>query len=153
MLRYKVNFDRICDTIPNWKWSELRIGLEKSIISNGDIISYAVLVLSEDMDQFDRVLELSIAEEDEVEKMVFNLAFKEGEQDSEVIKSKWIFAIIYYAYIHLNDEIYDVIEDVYTKFEYPKEISNLIGYMPCEDGRSMDERLNQYIEIGKNRWC
>lgn len=64
-----------------------------------------------------------------------------------------IFAIIYDAYIHLNDEIYDVIEDIYTELEYPKEISNLIGYMPCDDGRSMDEKLNQYIEIGKNRWC
>ena len=63
------------------------------------------------MDQFNRVLELSIAEEDEVEKIVFNLAFKEREKDSEVIKSKWIFAIIYDAYIHLNDEIKSIYRD------------------------------------------
>ncbi len=153
MLRSKGNFDRICDIIPNWKWNELKVGLEKSIISNSEIISYAVLALSEDMDQFDRVLELSIADEDEVEEMVFNLAFKEGKQDLEMIKAKWIFAIIYDAYIYLNDEIYNVIEDVYTEFEYPKEISNLIGYMPCDDSRPMDEKLNEYIEIGKNIWC
>ena len=85
--------------------------------------------------------------------MVFKLAFKEGEQDLEMINSKWIFAIIYDAYIYLNGEIYDVIEDVYTEFEYPKEISNLIGYMPCDDSRPMDEKLNEYIEIGKNIWC
>lgn len=153
MLRSKVNFDRICDTFPNWKWNELKFGLERSIISNSEIISYAVLTLSEDMDQFDRVLELSIAEEDEVEEMIFNLAFKEGKQDIEMIKSKWIFAIIYDAFINLNDEIYNLIEDVYTEFEYPKEIGNLIGYMPCDDGRPMDEKLNEYIEIGKNIWC
>lgn len=153
MLRSKVNFDRICDIIPNWKWNELKFGLEKSIISSTEIISYAALALSEDMDQFDSVLELSIAEEDEVEEMLFKLAFKEGEQDLEMINSKWIFAIIYDAYIHLNGEIYDVIEDVYTEFEYPKEISNLIGYMPCDDSRPMDEKLNEYIEIGKNIWC
>lgn len=153
MLRSKVNFDRICDTIPNWKWNELKVGLEKSIISNSEIISYAVLVLSEDMNQFDSVVELSIAEEDEVEEMVFNLAFKEGEQDLEMINSKWMFAIIYDAYTYLNGEIYNVIEDVYTEFEYPKEISNLIGYMPCDDSTPMDEKLNEYIEIGKNIWC
>lgn len=153
MLRSKVNFDRICDTIPNWKWNELKVGLEKSIISNSEIISYAVLALSEHMDQFDSVLELSIAEEDEVEALVFNLAFKEGEQDLEMINSKWIFAIIYDAYTCLNDEIYNVIEDVYTEFEYPQKISNLIGYMPCDDSRPMDEKLNEYIEIGKNIWC
>lgn len=144
---------RICDIIPNWKWNELKVGLKKSIISNTEIISYAVLALSEDMDQFDSVLKLSIAEEDEVEEMVFNLAVKEGEYDLEMINSKWIFAIIYDAYLYLNSEIYNVIEDVYTEFEYPKEISNLIGYMPCDDSRSMDEKLNEYIKIGKNIWC
>lgn len=153
MLRSTVNFYRICDIIPNWKWNELKVGLKKSIISNTEIISYAVLALSEDMDQFDSVLKLSIAEEDEVEEMVFNLAVKEGEYDLEMINSKWIFAIIYDAYLYLNSEIYNVIEDVYTEFEYPKEISNLIGYMPCDDSRSMDEKLNEYIKIGKNIWC
>ncbi len=153
MLKNKVDFDRICDAIPNWKWNELKVGLEKLIISNSEIISYAFLVLSEDVDQFDNVLELSIAEEDEVEKIVFNLALKEGKQDLEKIKSKWIFAIIYDAYIYLNDEIYNVIEDVYTEFEYPKEIDNLIGYMPCDDSRPMDEKLNEYIKISRNIWC
>ena len=153
MLKSKVNFDRICDTILKWKWSELKVGLEKSIITNREIISYAVLVLSEDIDQFDSVLELSIAEEDEVGEILFNLAFKEGEQDLKMINSKWIFAIIYDAYIYLNDEIYNVIEDVYTEFEYPKQISNLIGYMPCDDSRPMDVKVNEYIEINKNIWC
>lgn len=153
MLKSKVNFDRICDTISNWKWNELKVGLEKSIISNREIISYAVLALSEEMDQFDSVLELSIAEENDVEEMVFNLAFKEEKQDLEMINSKWIFAIIYDAYIYLNNEIYSVIEDVYTEFEYPEEISNLIGYMPCDDSRPIDEKLNEYIKIGKDIWC
>lgn len=153
MLKSKVDFSRICDIIPNWKWNELKVGLEKSIISSTEIISYAVLVLSEDMEQFNSVLELSIAEEDEVKEMVFKLAFKEGEQNLEMVNLKWIFAIIYDAYIYLNDKIYDLIEDVYTEFEYPKEISNLIGYMPCDDSRPMDEKLNEYIEIGRTIWC
>lgn len=153
MLKRKVNFDRICDVIPNWKWGELKIGIEKSIISNRDIISYAIWVLSEDMEQFDSVLELSIAEEDEVEELLFNLAFKEAEKDLETINSKWMFAIIYDAYIHTNSEIYDVVEDVYAEFEYPKEISGLIGYMPSDNGKSMDENLHEYIKIGKNIWC
>ena len=99
MLGSKVKFDRICNNIPNWKWNELKVGLEKSIISNREIISYVVLVLSEDMEQFDSVLELSIAEEDEVEELIFNFASKEGEQELEMINSKWIFAIIYDAYL------------------------------------------------------
>ncbi len=109
--------------------------------------------MSEDIDQFDSVLELSISKEDEVEEILFNLATKEGKYDLKMINSKWIFAIIYDAYSYLNDEIYDVIEDVYTEFGYPKEISNLIGYMSCDDSRSMNEKLNKYINISRNVWC
>lgn len=129
------------------------MGLKESIISNGEIISYAVSILSENMDQFDIVLELAIAEEDEAEEIVFNLALEEGEQDLKLINSKWIFAIIYDAYINSKDTIYDVIDDVYTEFEYPNEISNLIGYMTSDDGRTIDEKLNQYIEINREIWC
>lgn len=153
MLNNKVNFDRICEVIPNWTWNELRIGLEKSIISNSEIISYAILILSEGMEQFDRVLELVIAEEDEAEEIILNLAFKEGESDLEKINSKWIFAIIYDAYCYLNSEIYNVIEDVYAEFEYPEEIRNLINYMPCDDSGTLDEKLDKYIKIGKTIWC
>ncbi len=153
MLKSKVNFNNISDVISKWKWSELKVGLEKSIISNSDIISYATLILSDDLEQFDRVLELSIAEEDEVEEVLLKLVLNEDIQNLETINSKWIFAIIYDAYIHLKDKVYDVIEDVYTEFEYPEEISNLIGYMPCNDNRPMDVKLNEYIEINRNIWC
>lgn len=153
MLRNKVNFDRICGVIPKWKWSELKVGLEKSIIFNSDIISYAISILSEDLEQFDRVLELSIAEEDEVEEIILKLSSNEVVQDLEIINSKWIFAIIYDAYNNFKDVVYDVIEDVYTEFEYPKEINNLIGYMPCDDGRPIEVKLNEYIENNKDIWC
>lgn len=153
MLKNKVDFGRICSIVPNWKWNELRVGLARSIISNNELISYALLILTEDVAQFDSVLNLSIAEEDEVDEMVFHLAAKEEKQDLETINSKWIFSIIYDAYIYLRDNIYDIVEDVYVEFEYPKELSSLISYMPCDDSKPMDERLSEYIQIGKNIWC
>ena len=153
MLQRKINFDRIYGIIQDWKWKELKVGLEKSLITSSDIISYASLILKGEMVQFDKVLELSIAEENEVKEILFDLADNEEKQDLQKINSKWIFAIIYDAYLYLNNEIYNVIDDVYTEFEYPKEISNLIGYMPCDDNRTMDEKLIEYIEIGKKEWC
>ncbi|MCM1181374.1 MAG: DUF2247 family protein [Clostridium sp.] len=105
--------------------------------------------MSEVVDYFDDVLKLYIAEEDEVEEMISDLASREAEMDIKMINSKWIFAIIYDAYVYLSDEIYSVIEDVYVEWEYPEEISNLIGYMPCDNGRNIDEELNQYISANK----
>lgn len=152
MLKSKIDFDRMCDIMSKWNWNELKLGLEKSIISNNDVISYAVFILSENIEQFDKVLELSIAAEDEVEKIILQLSSNELVQDFEKINSKWVFAIIYYAYINSMDMIYDVIEDVYTEFGYPEEISNLIEYMPCNDRRPIDVKLNEYIETYKNIW-
>ena len=34
-------------------------------------------------------------------------------------------------------------EDVYEEFEYIEEISNLVSYMPCEDGLPLEDRLKR----------
>lgn len=48
--------------------------------------------------------------------------------------------------------MYDVIDDVYSEFDYPEDISNLIPYMPSNDGRTIEEKLIEYIEDGKKIW-
>ena len=37
MIKYVINFEQLCTIIPEWKWIELKIGLEKSIISSQDV--------------------------------------------------------------------------------------------------------------------
>lgn len=153
MLKNKISFEDIYKIIPKWQWGELKVGLEKSIICNKDIISYSVYILSDDIVQFDTVLELSIAEEDEVEEILSRLVLNEKMQNCQTISHKWVFAIIYESYMNNKDNVYEVIDDVYTEFEYPEVISSLIGYMPCDDGRILDTKLNEYIEINKKIWC
>ncbi len=48
MLDGKVNFERVCGIVKEWKWCELKAGLEKKIISKKEIILYAYLIISED---------------------------------------------------------------------------------------------------------
>ena len=89
MIKYVINFEQLCTIIPEWKWVELKIGLEKSIISSQDVKVYAIQVLSESIDKYDIVLELSIANEDEVWTILDKLCFSE-EQEEEKILNKWI---------------------------------------------------------------
>ena len=93
MLKYKINFKKLYKLIPSWKWSELKFGIEKKVISNADIISYANWVLAENIEQFSKVLELSIADEDEVTELLLELATNEGHQNFKEINFKWIFSI------------------------------------------------------------
>lgn len=150
MLNYKIDFDRICNVISSWTWAELVFGIEKSIIAIKDVISYAKTILSDELEQFNLVLELSISEEDEGKTILDELLKTEEEQDIYLINNKWMFAIIYDAYINDKCSIFDVTEDVYAEFEYPEIISNLVRYMPCEDHRSMEEKLLEYLNENMN---
>ena len=153
MLMNKIIFENIYNVIPTWKWCELSFALKKTIISDSDVISYASFILSEGMEQFDKVIELSIAEESEVEEILHELIEKEEKSETDSVESKWIFAIIYDAYINFQDNVYSVIDDVYSEFDYPEEISNLIAYMPNNDGIPIEEKLSKYIDNEKKKWC
>lgn len=144
MIKYIINFERLCKAIPMWKWVELKIGLEKSIISNQDVKTYAIQMLTESVDKYDLVLELSIADENEVREILENLCFLEEQREEEII-NKWIFAIIYYAYTYDRDKVFEIIEEIYVEFEYSRLIQHLISYMPCEDGKTREKRLEEFI--------
>lgn len=151
MIKHMVNFEKLCTIIPEWKWEELKIGLEKSIISGVDVKAYAIQVLTEVIDQYDEVLKLSIADEDEVWTILNKLCVLK-EQEEEKILNKWIFAIIYYVYTYDGDRVFEVIEETYVAFGYTKYIENLISYMPCEDGKTMEDRLGEFIYDGRQRY-
>lgn len=153
MLMNKINFENIYNLIPKWKWCELSFALNKTIISSRDIISYASFILSKELEQFDKVIELSIAEDSGVKELLCELIENEEKSEIDSIERKWIFAIIYDASINFQDNVYGVIDDVYSEFEYPEEISNLIAYMPSNDGRTVEEKLSEYIDNAKKIWC
>lgn len=151
MIRYTISFERLCAIMPEWKWLELEIGLKKSIITAQDIKGYALQILTEYIDKYDLVLELAVAKEDEVCQILERLCFPVEQQDESVL-NKWIFAIIYYVYIYDRGRVFEIIEDVYVEFDYLKQLQNLISYMPCEDGKTIEERLEAYILDGERKY-
>ncbi|MBE5894160.1 MAG: DUF2247 family protein [Lachnospiraceae bacterium] len=151
MIKYAIDFERLCEIMPNWKWLELKIGLEKTIITSKDIKEYAIQVLNESIDKYDVVLELSIANKEEVLTILDKLCVLE-EQEEEKILKKWIFAVIYYVYTYDRDRVFEIIQETYSAFEYPTQIQNLIPYMPCEDGRTIQERLEEFMRDGEEMY-
>lgn len=145
MLSYVIDFKKLSTLLPSWSWQELRFGLNRNFITESDIIFYAMQILAEDIAQYNLVLELSIADDYEVEELLCMLIKNEEKQVQEKIESKWVFSIIYVIYTYQKEHLYEIIDDVYSEFNYPEEIKNLIGYMPCEDGRNMDEKVEEYI--------
>lgn len=150
-MKYILNFEKLYNIIPNWEWIELKVGVEKLIISRQDIILYAIHVITDSINNFELVLALSIADQDEVDELLCKLCSKD-EIQYEKIMDKWMFATIYYLYQYEKDNIFDAIANIYIEFGYPDQLKNLIGYMPCEDGKGMEERLIDYIINRKEKY-
>ncbi len=151
MFLNRIFYEESFELIKKWSWSEIKYGLEKSFITCEDVILYARNILDEDTEDFDLVLNLSIANENEVADVLISLISNEKTEDDNIIRSKWIFSFVYNSFIKAYD-ISQVIDEVYTTFNYPDEISMLVGYMPCEDCNTIDERIEQYIKDGKIMW-
>ena len=153
MLLNKIDFKNIYTLIPEWKWQEIKYGLDNSLITYQDAINYANERLLYDSKHFNEILELAISTECEAEKLLQQLVLGETIQDNNYIVSKWIFAIIYETYNYSSSKLIKIIDDIYTEFDYPDEISFLISYMPSEDCRTFDEKIVSYIENGKKNYC
>lgn len=148
---YDLSFSEIYKVIPNWKWCELKQGYELSIISKNDILLYAGWILEEGIENFDLIIDLIIYEN--LEEILPQLVDSEYEDYLDIINSKWLFAIIYTAFLNCEDKIFDIIEELYVEFDYPEEISSLIAYMPMTNNKSMKEELMDYIKVNKSKWC
>lgn len=153
MLYYNAKFEELNSLIPNWKWSELKYGLCREYISRKDIISYANEIIVDDAQYMETIIQLLIADEEEVDDILEKLVLCEENSREENIKLKWIFAFIYHAFNYSKNEIFNIIEDIYEEFDYTEEICNLIPYMPCEEGLSLEDRLEIYIKQNRDRWC
>lgn len=148
-MKIKINFDKLCYIIPYWTWEELKFGLEKNIISNEDIISYAKTIIDDNIDKFDLVLSLCIAYDYEVRELLEELCLNTKFNNENL--EKWIFACVYYIFTYENDNIYDKIEDLYCEFDYPNE---LVDFLPTKFlfGETRPEDLEKYIDEGNKKY-
>lgn len=146
-----VDFHTIEKYLPHWSWHELLFGIEKDLMTYDDVVKYAFSAISEDTENIDLVVELSFSDKFKAEKILKNLVDLEKNQNIDDIISKWAFAIIYTAYINDHEDIFVLTDCLYTEFDYPEELRQLISYEPS-DGRTLSESLTDYIKVGKSKW-
>lgn len=146
-----VDFHTIEKYLPHWSWHELLFGIEKDLMTYDDVIKYAFSAISEDTENIDLVVELSFSDKFKAEKILKNLVDLEKDQNIDDIISKWAFAIIYTANINDHEDIFVLTDCLYTEFDYPEELRQLISYEPS-DGRTLSESLTDYIKVGKSKW-
>lgn len=64
------------------------------------------------------------------------LASMEGDVKDASIKSKWLYLILSWLFENRGafDDAFDVVEMIYSDFDYPEEMAPFVRYMPITDG-------------------
>ena len=150
------NIDDLTKIILSWSWQEILFGLDNGLITDIDATEYAKTILSEDVPGFDHVMDLSIAESNEdVQPMIECLVDLENSQSEEMIKRKWLYAILLHIY-NKRDQYADpleLVEIIYADFDYPDEIEGFVRYMPISDlGYGVNGTAEEYLYDNWNKY-
>lgn len=147
-------FTDIIKYIPNWTWQELKVALENKMISREDIIDYAKMILEEDIDNFDIILEIAIADVNDVLLPLMNkLITLENKQNEIEILNKWRFSILLYLYLNKDkyNNVYEIIAEISADFNHPEDMDGFIYYKPT-DGIDMIVHWKNYLKDQCNRY-
>lgn len=117
------------------------------------MIEHAIKILNEGILGYDIVLQLAILDDDEdIYPYLRQLTMLEKVEDKEYIKAKWLYAVLWSLYQRHNSykDALEMVERIYSDFDYPQDIESIIRYMPAEEGNLRSCEFND--ELLYKKW-
>ena len=142
-LKYDIREEMVKNT---YSWQEIVFALRNEIITVEDVIKYATYIVNEDTIGFDTVLEITCLQCDEdIYQYLQRLIALEERQDIADIKARWLYLILKWLYGKRNEieNVLEIVEELYERFDYPECIASFVRYMPSETGDLGDIELNR----------
>jgi hypothetical protein len=122
---------------PRLSWEDIRYGLEKRHIDEGDVIGLAMDYVSRSDNGSPLEIELAGLFQNEqlrVAELLTELAADQETQESA--KDTWLYLLL--AWLYEQRESFDdplaMIEQIYSDYDYPEEMACFVRYMPPSDG-------------------
>jgi len=121
-------------TLVHLTWRELLFGVENELISPSTAVDFAIEALDR-VGESPRLAEL--ATQTSTESIVWHvkeLAKSEPEQQLDAIKEKWLYVVLAWVYERRAEfsDAFQLVEQIYADFDYPREIISFVRYMPME---------------------
>ncbi|MCQ9209567.1 DUF2247 family protein [Granulicatella seriolae] len=150
----KYDFFNFSQTKTSWLWQEILYGMENKILTRSDVINYATRILDEDILGFDWVLKIVIAKDyEDILPYIHELIDLEDDEDTSIILDRWRYAILKELYSKKSnyEDFNGKVEEIYADFDYPEDMSGLIGYMPLVGGKTMEESWQGYLTSSEKK--
>jgi hypothetical protein len=112
-------------------WTDLRYGYAHQLVDGQAVIDHACRVLCEAECDNDEILAIAIAKRTDRLEPLIVLVTGPIEPPPDLSR-KW--ALILSAFINESDvpDKLNAIEEVYSSFDYPEELSGMVRYMPMQ---------------------
>jgi len=148
-------------------WGDILIAIDNGFLPHQAAIDHAISQIEKDDAYSQDILDLACLSPSEaayphsIQPYVNNLTNLVSEHEKETAKQKMLYLVLKWMFEHRLNYVdpLKAVEIVYADFDYPKEISNFVRYMPMSQPdlgsvQLNEERLfinwNNYLENNKD---
>lgn len=151
MLNVKIPYLFLKTVCPSVTWEDLEFGLKEHLIPVSAVIDHALTLLNSDNIDSD-VMEIACTDPElPIIELVTRLANKNRSITDDDVKTKWLLWLLTWVYENRSscEDPLALVEEIYADFDYPKEISFLVRYMPSDEPDLGSKLLNEARIIEK----
>ena len=136
-------------------WAEIAYGFEHQLLSSKVVIDYTLhKIATTDAPNDDELAIASSSTSDSIIESVRKLAIDNGVNDEDKIRSSWAKILLAWIYEHREqyDDLLDIVEEVYSDYDYPEELAGFVRYMPSDTPSLENTKTNEQrimTSIGK----
>lgn len=150
-LSIMLSYDYICSN-SKITWRDIRYGIERKYLQSKAAIEHARKLVFESDECGEKIFELaSLSFEESSVPLLDEIVETLAESDSEELNDKWLFLILKWVYEHkeeFNDPL-TIVEYIYSDFDAPYQIANLIRYNSSDEPDLGSKELNEARMIKK----
>jgi hypothetical protein len=162
-LNIRMSYDYVTNLIsPTWK--DIRFLIQECYFPEEVAVTHAIHLLNEKNLNQEEIMNLVCLKKDEsIYPDVDILANKENGESEEIVNNKALFLVLNWIYENKSKfkDPLGAVEEVYSDFDYPEDISGFIRYMPSNEPdlgsldlnlKRIDEKWKIYLENEKRKF-
>ena len=159
----EIPYELICQRV-ELDWNDIKFGIEHQLVKPKAAVEKATEQLREVNRAPKEVIELAgLAASESVVDLVSRLARAETSTGDAYVKAKWLYLVLDWLFDYrasLVDPL-EMVETVYSDFDYPKEIASFVRYMPMngpdlgnreQNEARLFDRWKEYLDRARNQF-
>lgn len=133
LISFELPFDFLINHV-DLCWSDIKFGLDNHLITPNIAIDMAVYSLNQGSNNPDpAVVDLATLPYGSfVHKHIDTLSEQETTHEKNSTQHKWLYLVLAWVYEHKSQfhDPLEIVEYIYSDFDYPDEIATFVRYMP-----------------------